>query len=467
MNHIKRTNTASVFATAGRPRWFSRRTALSGGGVLAALVQLFAASGGSVMALETAAAPAGGKPLAARDVRALREELAPYFAAPADQQAKWKFPAPLEKLLAQNEAGVRAVAWEAFRSAPVHAPLKTNYDAKVVKHGESTSPYTVKQVGARPANGWPLFIALHGGGGTPKAVNDSQWQHMQIYYREHPAAGGYLYLALRAPNDTWNGFYDHYVYPLMDQLILQFRLFGDIDPDKVFIMGYSHGGYGAYAIGPKMPDRFAAIHASAAAGTDGETTAKTLRTTRFTAMVGERDTLYGRHERNLSFQKEVETLRSNRTDIYPVTVTVIKGHGHGGLPDRDLIPTLYPSVRNPVPRELSWLQTDPVVRDFFWLHVAHPGKGQEIFASCHNNRFVVTASQAVSGVKVLMDARLVDFNQPVSLELPGATVTRLLKPSLKMFCETLVRRGDPAFAFSAELDISRNTSGALQVRSSD
>ena len=36
----------------------------------------------------------------------------------------------------------------------------------------------------------------------------------------------------------------------------------DIDPDKVFIMGYSHGGYGAYAIGPKMPDHFAAIHAS-------------------------------------------------------------------------------------------------------------------------------------------------------------------------------------------------------------
>jgi len=33
----------------------------------------------------------------------------------------------------------------------------------------------------------------------------------------------------------------------------------ETDPNKVFIMGYSHGGYGAYAIGPKMPDRFAAI----------------------------------------------------------------------------------------------------------------------------------------------------------------------------------------------------------------
>lgn len=83
-----------------------------------------------------------------------------------------------------------------------------------------------------------------------------------------------------------------------------------------------------------MPDRFAEIHASAAAGTDGETTAKTLRTTPFTAMVGELDTAYDRYARNLRFQKEVETLRGSRTDIYPVTVTVVKGNGHTGLPDR-------------------------------------------------------------------------------------------------------------------------------------
>jgi hypothetical protein len=68
---------------------------------------------------------------------------------------------------------------------------------------------------------------------------------MQIYYRDHPEVGGYIYLALRAPNDAWNGFYADHVYPLIDNLIRQFRLLGDIDPDKVFLMGYSHGGYGA------------------------------------------------------------------------------------------------------------------------------------------------------------------------------------------------------------------------------
>jgi len=404
------------------------------------------------------------EPLAPQDAELLQAELQKYFAADDSQRAKWNFPARLERLLVRNEAAVRGLAWQVFRAAPLHPALKADYAAKVVKFAQYTSPYTLKPVGERPANGWPLFIALHGGGGAPKQVNDSQWREMQRYYKGHPEVGGYWYVALRAPNDTWNGFYDDYVYPLVDNLLLQFRLFGDIDPNKIFLMGYSHGGYGAYAIGPKMPDRFAEIHASAAAGTDGETTAKTLRTTRFTAMVGELDTAYDRYARNLRFQKEVETLRGDRKDIYPVTVTVVKGNGHTGLPDRDLIPEIYPAVRNPVPREIDWLQTDSVVRDFFWLHVPKPGKGQEILASCHDNRFVVTANERVAELQVLMDARLVDFSKPVSVELNGSTVTRRLEPALKTFCETLARRGDPAYAFSAAFDIRQQPDGQLHVQ---
>jgi predicted esterase len=404
------------------------------------------------------------KPLPAKDAARLREELDKYFAANSASQAKWKFPSRLVKLLRENEPAVRQIAWEAYRRSPIHTSLKADFDTNVVRFEQYTSPYTVKRVGERPAKGWPLFIAMHGGGGAPKAVNDSQWKQMQRYYKDHPEAGGYLYLALRAPNDTWNGFYDNYVYPLIDNLILQFRLFGDIDPDKVFIMGYSHGGYGAYAIGPKMPDRFAAIHASAAAATDGETTGKTLRTTPFTVMVGELDTMYGRYERNQKFKEQIEQLRGGRADIYPVTVTIVKGNGHTGLPDRDKIKDMYPAVRNPVPRELTWLMTDGVVKDFFWLHVPQPGKQQEVLASCRDNRFVITANAGVTSATVLMDAWLVDFNKPVDIELNGATVTRRFAPSLKTLCETLTRRGDPAFAFSAEFTVAKDSNGRLVLQ---
>jgi pimeloyl-ACP methyl ester carboxylesterase len=323
----------------------------------------------------------------------------------------------------------------------------------------------VKTVGMRPTNGWALFIAMHGGGGAPKQVNDSQWAIMQRYYKDHPEAGGYLYVALRAPNDTWNGFYDTYVYPLIDRLVGNFLLFGDVDPNKVFLMGYSHGGYGAYAIGPKMPDRFAAIHASAAAATDGETTPVTLRNTVFSAMVGGKDTMYGRLDRNRRFAEEVEKLRGRRSDIYPVTVDIKESYGHGGLPDRDLIPQLYPAVRNPVPRELSWLMTDEVIRDFFWLNVTKPSKKQEILASCRDNRFVITANADVASATVCFDSRLVDFAQPIQIELNGATVSRRVEPGLKTLCRTLLERGDPERAFSASFTVVKDASSGRLVLS--
>ena len=89
---------------------------------------------------------------------------------------------------------------------------------------------------------------MHGGGGAPTQVNDSQWKVMEIYYKDHPEVLGYKYVALRAPNDVWNGFYDDYVPPLVTNLIRQFTIFGDVDPDKVYLLGYSHGGYGAFFI---------------------------------------------------------------------------------------------------------------------------------------------------------------------------------------------------------------------------
>jgi pimeloyl-ACP methyl ester carboxylesterase len=310
----------------------------------------------------------------------------------------------------------------------------------------------VKYVGQRPTNGWALFIAMHGGGNAPKELNDSQWVKMQIYYKDHPEAGGYIYVAPRAPNDTWNGFYDDYVYPLIANLVHQFLFFGDVNPDKVFIMGYSHGGYGAFAIGPKEPDLFAAIHASAAAPTDGETTARTLRNTIFTGMVGGLDTMYGRRWRDEKFRDEINQLRGDRSDIYPVTVTIVEGNGHTGLPDRNLIKDMYPTVRNPVPRELTWLMTDKVITDFFWLHTDAPGKQKEIDATCRDNHLTVTTTN-VDSATVLLDSRLVDFKKPLTAEVNGKTTTRKIQPSLRTLCETLQRRCDPGLAFTVELPL--------------
>lgn len=375
-----------------------------------------------------------------------------YYAATAEQRTKFKIPKAVEKALKTNEPAVRAAVWAAYKSS-VAPQMQSDFARNQVRFGEYLSPYILKTVGTRPQNGWPLFIAMHGGGGTAKEVNDSQWQGMANHYKEHPELGGYKYLALRAPNDTWNGFYDDYVYPLIANLIEQQIVTNDVDSNKVFIMGYSHGGYGAYAIGPKMPDRFAAIHASAGAATDGESTPVTLRNTPFTAWVGEKDLAYDRLSRNQKFADEIVELRGERTDIYPATISVKMGFEHGNLKDGDLIVPMYPSVRNPVPRTLNWLQTDGVIRDFYWLHADAPAKKKRIDATCENNTVKVVATADVKRASVSLDSRLIDFDKPVNFDVNGQRFVRKLTPSFAMLCQTMSERGDAELAFSARVDL--------------
>jgi hypothetical protein len=169
-------------------------------------------------------------------------------------------------------------------------------------------------------------------------------------------------------------------------------------------------------------------------------------------MVGEIDTDYGRVDRDRKFRDEINALRGDRPDIYPVTVKIMPGNRHSGLPDRGMIAYMDGAVRNPVPRDLTWLMTDRVITDFFWLHTDAPSKEQEIDAACVDNRVTVKTTKMVSA-SVMLDGRLVDFSQPIALDLNGAVSVRHLQPSLRTLCQTLLRRGDPELAFDVELPL--------------
>lgn len=343
----------------------------------------------------------------------------------------------------ERSASIKRQVWEAYRDANIHADSLEDLRANRVRHGGHESPYTIKTVGERPAQGWPLVIAMHGGGGTTQEFNDSQWRHMQIYYKDQfELGGGYKYIALRAPNNTWNGFYDDYVYPLIEKLINQHLLFSDINPDKVYAIGYSHGGYGAFAIGPKIPDRFAAVHASAAAPTDGQTVATGLHTLRFTYMIGSKDTAYGRADRCQAFAKQYQALQDAHPGAYPVEMKWIEGNGHGGLPDRDFIRELYPYTRRNLPKELHWELTDSVVRHHYWLQVDEPAKGQRIDAKLAGNHLMLTSKNREQ-VTVLLQAVQVDASLPLQIDWNGNTTEAKLTPSLRTLCETMLERGDP------------------------
>jgi transglutaminase-like putative cysteine protease/poly(3-hydroxybutyrate) depolymerase len=360
--------------------------------------------------------------------------------------------ATARKLLAELpwDESMRALAWTAYKASPIHESLRREFEAKTVSTKDRTSPYLWRHVGTKPAAGWALVIAMHGGGGAPKRVNDQQWHSMfERYYKEHPEACGYVYLALRAPNDEWNGFYDDAICPMVERLIRQFVLFADVDPDQVYALGASHGGYGAFVIGPKMPDRFAAVHASAAAPTDGETMSENLRDLRFTVMVGDKDTAYGRADRCRAFVKAIEGLKS-RSGGYPGEVAILPGVGHS-VPDRDMVGRmLKEGGRNPWPERVVWAMSDDVLSHFYWLEAPHPDPSGRIEASVHDNA-IALKTERQDEVAVWLDSALVDLARPVVVDRDGKRETCTPHSSPETLCEGLERRGDPRLAAPARI----------------
>ncbi len=378
----------------------------------------------------------------------LRAALEKWFAGDEKMRSGLGFTHEQRQRLVRDPAAVRALAFEAWKTAGDHGETAADVVARRVRWSGHESPYTLKEVGERPAGGWPLVIAMHGGGGVPKHVNDGGWKTMQSYYRDHPEVGGYKYLALRAPNDNWNGFYDDTISGLLTQLIRDMVVHEEVDPDRVTAIGYSHGGYGAFVIGPKIPYRFAAVHASAAAPTDGETAAVNLRNLHFTFMCGEKDAAYGRIERCRAFAEELAALRGERTDVFSGGFSEQAGYGHGGLPDRDLTTELVPRVRNAAPRELTWQPTDGLLQDFYWLRVEEP-EGS-VSASVLDN--VVTV-EVEGPVTVYLDERLIDFSKPVTIGRGEDRRAVEMAPGLETLCASLAQRGDPGLAFTVRVDL--------------
>lgn len=73
-------------------------------------------------------------------------------------------------------------------------------EAKRISHGQQEMPLFFKRFGDKPDNGWSLYISMHGGGGTAPRVNDAQWENQKRLYQLKEG----IYVAPRAPTDTWN-----------------------------------------------------------------------------------------------------------------------------------------------------------------------------------------------------------------------------------------------------------------------
>ena len=218
-------------------------------------------------------------------------------------------------------------------------------------------PVLYKTFGEAPADGRSLYISMHGGGNAPTYLNTQQWHNqIQLY---SPQEG--LYVAPRAPFDDWNMWFRPQMDKFFEMLIWAAVTEFGVNPDKVYLLGYSAGGDGVWRMAPRMADRWAA--ASMMAGHPGEASQLNLRNLPFMVWMGELDGAYDRNTLAAEKGRVLDSLQAADLDGYVHETHIIKGKGHWmDRADTAAIAWMAQYRRNPYPDRVVWRQEETMVR---------------------------------------------------------------------------------------------------------
>ncbi|MBL8888368.1 MAG: hypothetical protein JNL67_00205 [Planctomycetaceae bacterium] len=325
------------------------------------------------------------------------------------------------------------------------------HEAKVLTHGELKMPYDVRVFGERPAAGHSLYISMHGGGGAPKRVNDQQWQNQKRLYELEEG----IYVAPRAPTDTWNLWHQDHIDVLFTRLIENMIVLEGIDPNRVYITGYSAGGDGVYQLAPRMADQLAA--AAMMAGHPNETQALGLRNLPFTLHMGELDSAYDRNKIAEQWSAQLATLQAADPKGYIHWAKIHAGKGHWmDRDDAEGVKWMGQYSRNLIPDRVVWLQDDVLHSRFYWLAVGpQPGKEREKVIARRSGQTIEIESSDRNTLAILLRDDMLDLENEVTITMGERVVFKgQASRTIANLSRTLHDRGDPEAMFSAQIELN-------------
>jgi S-formylglutathione hydrolase FrmB len=419
----------------------------------------------AALAGEVAAVPAEASPLEAGDVQAEQAKLWKAYTE-ASTRAGW------DKALLPVPKTIEKIAADGKKPQLKTASLKS---------GEHEMPYLFMAKGEKPATGWPMFICLHGGGQHKVEeahgwdVNTREWQaQMSLTARVYNPEG--LYFIPRMADDRLGRWWHKHNIDIFTGMIRHAILFNDVDPNKIYIMGISQGGYGSCHLAPFMADLFAAAGPMAGGMM---TVTENLRNLPFRSDIGENDTMYKRIKLAQRLHDAIDAHRAKDPEGYENVLAIQKGRGHGI--DYSLSPGwLATHTRNPHPDRIVWRchQKDGIYRSsFYWLSLTHtPEKGEfEIVATLDKSKNLITITAeevnpakekgdkptrkplTASQINVHLNDTMLDLDKEVMIQLNGKQAFKgMVKRSRGNILRNLVKRGDINYAFPAEVTVGGN-----------
>ena len=151
---------------------------------------------------------------------------------------------------------------------PSYAPIGKDFNVTYTRTGR-LQDYAMRVPAAYDGRrALPLIVYLHGFGGTPEEPF-----RLPLGLVDEAEKRGYLFASLQGRGDTFYrpGLGELDVTEALADIARHYR----VDPDRVYLMGHSMGGYGTNNIATRHPDLFAAV--APAQGTDSTGLAGNLR----------------------------------------------------------------------------------------------------------------------------------------------------------------------------------------------
>ncbi|HBL33685.1 MAG TPA: alpha/beta hydrolase [Porphyromonadaceae bacterium] len=380
------------------------------------------------------------------------------------QLEKWR-DTPMEKRkeLTTQKFAEKALSKEDSRKAikilyplwlqDIREEYAAQWRRKAVHNDSLLMRFKYKVFGNSPADGRSLWISLHGGGNVPPPVNEHQYENqLQLY---QPEEG--IYLAPRAPWDDWDMWFKPGIDELYDNLIRAAVAFENVDPDKVYLLGYSAGGDGLYRLAPRMADRWAA--ASMMAGHPGDVSMENVRNLPFMIWAGEYDNAYDRNKLAAVYGAKLDSLQKLDTEGYVHETHIVKGKSHWmDLKDKAAVPWMAKFKRNPYPHKIVWRQQAVLHPSFYWLSVERDEtrRGMEVRARIEGNTVIIDKND-YRQLTIRLNDQMIDLDKPIIVKYGDNILFNGKVPrNLKNIVESWNARKDISYVFPARLTIVNN-----------
>ena len=375
------------------------------------------------------------------------QEFKKWLAKPKGELTEQRF---ANKELSKSDCDEAAIIIDSLWLRKSAEELGRQWQRMTISHDSIKLACACRVFGIAPKDGRSLYISMHGGGNCPKEVNDEQWMN-QIYLYE-PAEG--VYIAPRAPWNTSDLWHRKGLDELLEDVIRACVVFEGVNPNKVYLLGYSAGGDGVWRLAPRMADKWAA--ASMMAGHPGEASQVNLMNTPYMIWMGENDHYYNRNTLAKEKSLVMDSLSAAHPGKYIHSNNIIEGKGHWmDRVDTVALGWMSQYRRNPYPKQVVWRQELVTREQFYWLGAPadEVEQGKTVIADIDGNTINIEQCD-YSKLTIYLNDRLVNLDKKVTIRYKGKKIARI-KPrrTIANLHRSLNLRGDRSYAFPCIIDV--------------